>query len=79
MTSCGRVGLSLTGHSSLAPYCYLVHVRPCRRQLAATTDRRCEGQLELAISRTAAAIAAPLTISTNSSMLDSARIITPVA
>ena len=31
----------------------------CRRQLAATTDRRCERQLEFAISRAAAAIATP--------------------
>ena len=46
MTSCGRLGLSLTDHSGLAPYCYLVHVRPCKRKLAATTDR-CERQLEL--------------------------------
>ena len=42
MTSCGRVGLSLTGHSCLAPYCCLVHMRPCRRQLAATSHDRSE-------------------------------------
>ena len=42
------------------------------------TDLRCERQLESAISRTAAAIATPPTISTNSRMLDSVRIITPV-
>ena len=59
MTSCGRIGLSLTGHSCLAPYCDLVHVRPCRRQLGAATDQRCERQLESAISRTGAAIATP--------------------
>ena len=41
MTSCDRVGLSLTGHSCLAPYCDLVHVSPCRRQLGAATDQRC--------------------------------------
>ena len=29
MTFCGRVGLSLTGHSSLAPSCDLVHLRQC--------------------------------------------------
>ena len=79
MTSCGRVGLSLTGHSYLAPYCDLVHVRPCRRQLGAATDLRCERQLESAISRTGAAIATPSAVSTNSSMLDSARIVTSVA
>ena len=55
MTSCGRVGISLADHSSLASYCYLVHVKLCRRQLAATTDLRCERQLESVISRTAAA------------------------
>ena len=54
----------------------------CRRQLGAMTDLRCERQhgkrqLESAISRTAAAIATPPTISTNPRMLDSARIITP--
>ena len=42
MTSCGRFGLSLTGHSCLAPYCDLVLVRPCRRQLEAAT---CIGDL----------------------------------
>ena len=77
--TCGPVGLSLTGHSSLAPYCYLVHVRPCRRYLAATTNRRCEQQLEFAISRTAAAIAAPFANPTDSIMLDSACIVTPAA
>ena len=56
MTSCGRVGLSHTDHSCLAPHCDLVRVRPCRRQLGAATDRRCERQLEYAISRTEAAI-----------------------
>ena len=50
----------------------------CRRQLGAMTDLRCERQLESPISRTAAAIATPPTISTNPRMLDSARIITPV-
>ena len=50
----------------------------CRRQLGAITDLRCERQLESAISRTAAAIAIPPTLSTNPRMLDSARIITPV-
>ena len=79
MTSCGRVGLSLTGHSCLAPYCDLVDVRPCRRQLGAATDRRCERQLDSAISRTGVAIATPSAVSTNSSMLDSARIVTSVA
>ena len=64
---------------SLAPYCDLVHVRPCRRQLGAATDQRCERQLESAISRTGAAIAILSAVSTNSSMLDSARIVTSVA
>ena len=50
----------------------------CRSQLGAMTDLRCERQLESVISRTAAAIATPPTISTNPRMLDSARIITPV-
>ena len=79
MTSCGQVELSLTDHSCLAPYCDLVHERPCRRQLGAATDQRCEQQLESAISRTGAAIATPSAVSTNSSMLDSARIVTLVA
>ena len=70
MTSCGLVGLSLTGDSYLAPYCDLVHVRPCRRQLGAATDHRSERQLESAISRTGAAIATPSAVSTDSSMLD---------
>ena len=52
MTSCGQVGLSLTGHSCLGRYCDLVKVRPCRRQLGAATNLRCERQLESAISRT---------------------------
>ena len=42
------------------------------------TDPRCERQLESVISRTAAAIATPPTISTNPRMLNSARFITPV-
>ena len=42
------------------------------------TDPRCERQLESAISRAAAAIATPPTISTNPRVLNSARIITPV-
>ena len=42
----------------------------CRRQLAAMTDLRCGRRLESAISRTAAAISAPPTISTNPRMLD---------
>ena len=64
MTSCGRVRLSLTGHSRcLAPYCDLVHVKPCRRKLEAArelgvaTVQRCEWQHESAISRMGAAIA----------------------
>ena len=79
MTSCGRVGLGPTSHSCLAPGCYLEHVEQCRRQLAATTDLRCERQLEFSISRTGAAIATQFAVSTNSRMLDSARIVTPVA
>ena len=79
MTSCGRVGLSLTSHSCLAPGCYLEHVKQCRRQLAATTGLRCERQLEFSISRTGAVIATQFAVSTNSRMLDSARIVTPVA
>ena len=43
------------------------------------TDLRCELQLEFAISRTAAAIATPFAISTNSSTLDSVCIVTLVA
>ena len=77
MTSCGRVELSLAGHSCLAPYYDLVHVRPCRMQLGAATDRRCERQLESAISQTL--IAASSEISTNSIVLDSARIVKSVA
>ena len=57
----------------------LRHVRPCRRQLGAATDRRCERQLESAISRTGAIVATPSAVSTNSSMLDSARIVTSIA
>ena len=79
MTSRGRVWLNLTGHSCLAPYCDLVHVSPCRKRLGAATDQRCEWQLESAISRTGATIATPSAVSTNSSMLDSACIVTSVA
>ena len=74
MTSHGRVGLGLTGSQQPS------RARDaCRRQqLRDMTDLRCERQLESTISRTAAAIATPLTISTNPRMLDSARIVTPV-
>ena len=41
----------------------------------AITDLRSERQFGLAISRTAAAVAAPLSISSNSRMLDSARVV----
>ena len=40
MTTCGRIGLSLTDHSCLAPYYDLMHVRPRKRQLGAATDQR---------------------------------------
>ena len=42
------------------------------------TDLRCERQLEPEISRTAAAIATPPSMSTNPRILDSARIVTAV-
>ena len=73
--TCGRVGLGLTSHSCRDPSYVLVHVR----QLGAMTDLRCEQQREYVISRTTAAIANPLKISNNSRMLNSARIVTPVA
>ena len=43
------------------------------------TDLRAGRQLESEISRTEAAIASPLAISLHSTMLDSGRIVTPVA
>ena len=52
----------------------------CRRRLGRLDrDLRSERQLESEISRTEAPIATPLAISLNSSMLDSGRIVTPVA
>ena len=75
MTSCGlAAGLGLTGHSSLAPYCYRMHVRLRRRQLAATIDPMCD-----LANGSSDRIATPFAISNNSRMLDLASIITPVA
>ena len=59
------------------PFCDLVHVKPWRRQLGATTDQRCGlRQPEYRILRSGVAIANPSAVSTGKSMLDSARIVT---
>ena len=78
-TSCGRVGLGLAGHGCLAPSSVLEHVMRAGGRWDALTELRSERQLESEISRTEAAIATPLAISLNSTMLDSGRIVTPVA
>ena len=78
-TSCGRVGLGLAGHGCMAPSSVLEHVMRAGGRWDALTDLRSERQLESEISRTEAAIATPLAISLNSTMLDSGRIVTPVA
>ena len=78
MTSCGRVGLGLGGHGCLAPSSVLEHVTRAGDRWDAFTDLRSERQLESEISRTEAAIAAPLAISPNATTLDSGRIVTAV-
>ena len=55
------------------------HVMRAGGRWDALTDLRSERQLESEISLTEAAIATPLAISLNSTMLDSGRIVTPVA
>ena len=82
-TSCGRVGLGLAAHGCLdgylAPSSVLEHVTRAGGRWDALTDLRSERQFELEISLLEAAIATPLVISPNLMMLDSRRIITPVA
>ena len=78
-TSCGRVGLGLAGHGCLAPISVLEHGMRVGGRWDTLTDLRSERQLESEISLTEAAIATPLEISVNSKMLDSGRIVTPVA
>ena len=78
-TPCGRVGLGLAGHGYLAPSSVLKHVMRAGGRWDAFTDLRSERQLKSEISLTEAAIAAPLALSLNSMILDSGRIVTPVA
>ena len=78
-TSCGRVGLGLPDHGCLAPSSVLDHVMRAGGHWDALTDLRFERQLESEISRTETSIATPLASSLNSKVLDSGRIVTPVA
>ena len=85
-SSCGRVRLSLSGHSCWTPSCFAKkvpkHVKPCMRQAGVMTDQVSGGRMgkfEPVISRTGAAIATQFTISTNSRTQDPIPTITPAA
>ena len=78
-TSCGQVGLGLTGLGCLTPSSVLKHVTREGYRWDALTDLRSERHLESEISLTEAANATTLAISLNLTMLDSGRIVMPVA
>ena len=78
-TSCGWVGLVRAGHGCLTPSSVLEHGMRAGGRWDALTDLRSERQLESETSLTEAAIATPLASSFNSKVLDSGRIVTPVA